>query len=300
MTDARPVAGAEQAGSGLPRLGETPWAGSPRRGGDIVRTGQVVGTMASAAEGWRGVMSEAPTLTPHVLVLDDDPSVRQLVCDYLRDNELRATAVASGKEFDAALARETIDLVVLDLRLPGEDGLQIARRLRETSSLPILMLTGRAEEADRVMGLELGADDYLTKPFSTRELLARIRALLRRARAQATVADAIARVRAYRFGSWELNIGLRRLKAADGRSVELTNGEFSLLAAFVSSPQRVLSRDQLLDLSRLHNAEVYDRSIDVQILRLRRKIERDPARPQFIKTERGAGYLFDAVVEAVH
>ena len=240
-----------------------------------------------------------PVLMPHVLALDDDPSVRQLVSDYLAENELRVTAVASGAEFEQVLLRETIDLVVLDLRLQGEDGLQIARRLRESSSVPILMLTGRAEEADRVMGLELGADDYLTKPFSPRELLARIRALLRRARAQATVADAISRVRAYRFGGWELNIGLRRLKSAQGRVVELTNGEFSLLAAFVSSPQRVLSRDQLLDLSRLHNAEVYDRSIDVQILRLRRKIEVDPAQPQFIKTERGVGYFFAANVDVV-
>ena len=240
-----------------------------------------------------------PVLTPHVLALDDDPSVRQLVHDYLAENELRITVVASGAEFDQVMARETIDLVVLDVRLQGEDGLQIARRLRETSTIPILMLTGRAEEADRVMGLELGADDYLTKPFSPRELLARIRALLRRARAQATVADAIAKVRAYRFGGWELNIGLRRLKSAQGRVVELTNGEFSLLAAFVSSPQRVLTRDQLLDLSRLHNAEVYDRSIDVQILRLRRKIEVDPTQPQFIKTERGAGYVFAASVELV-
>jgi DNA-binding response OmpR family regulator len=241
----------------------------------------------------------APVLAPHVLALDDDPAVRQLVHDYLVENELRVTAVASGAELHAVMSRETIDLVVLDLRLQGEDGMQIARRLREASSIPILMLTGRADEADRVMGLELGADDYLTKPFSPRELLARIRALLRRARAQATVADAIARVRAYRFGGWELNIGLRRLKSAQGRTVELTNGEFSLLAAFVSAPQRVLTRDQLLDLSRLHNAEVYDRSIDVQILRLRRKIEADPALPQFIKTERGVGYFFDANVEAV-
>jgi two-component system OmpR family response regulator len=239
------------------------------------------------------------SLAPHVLALDDDPSVRQLVRDYLIENELRVTAVASGAEFMAVMGSETIDLVVLDLRLQGEDGMQIARRLRETSTVPILMLTGRADEADRVMGLELGADDYLTKPFSPRELLARIRALLRRSRAQATVADAIARVRAYRFGGWELNIGLRRLKSAQGRTVELTNGEFSLLAAFVSAPQRVLSRDQLLDLSRLHNAEVYDRSIDVQILRLRRKIEADPAQPQFIKTERGAGYFFDATVDVV-
>ena len=239
-------------------------------------------------------MQDAALLTPHVLAVDDDPSIRQLVCDYLGENELRVTAVASGKELDDVMARETVDLLVLDLRLPGEDGMQIARRMREASAIPILMLTGRADEADRVMGLELGADDYLTKPFSPRELLARIRALLRRARAQATVADAIAQVRAYRFGAWELVVGLRKLKSAEGRTVALTNGEFSLLAAFVSSPQRILSRDQLLELSRLHNAEVYDRSIDVQILRLRRKIEIDPAHPQFIKTERGAGYLFDA------
>ena len=244
-------------------------------------------------------MQSAPVLTPHVLALDDDPAIRQLVCDYLSENDLRVTAVANGKEFDAVLARETIDLVVLDLRLQGEDGMQIARRLREASAIPILMLTGRVDEADRVMGLELGADDYLTKPFSPRELLARIRALLRRARAQATVAEAIAQVRAYRFGGWQLNIGLRKLKSAPGRAVDLTNGEFSLLAAFVSSPQRILSREQLLDLSRLHNAEVYDRSIDVQILRLRRKIEDDPANPRFIKTERGAGYLFDAAVDPV-
>lgn len=238
-------------------------------------------------------------LLPHVLALDDDPSIRQLVGDYLGENELRVTTVASGKELDAVMASETIDLVVLDLRLQGEDGLQVARRLREASAIPILMLTGRAEEADRVMGLELGADDYLTKPFSPRELLARIRALLRRARLQATVADAISQVRAYRFGGWELNVGLRKLKAADGRAVELTNGEFSLLAAFVSAPQRILSREQLLDLSRLHNAEVYDRSIDVQILRLRRKIEADPAQPRYVKTERGMGYLFDSTVEVV-
>ena len=151
---------------------------------------------------------------PHVVALDDDPAVRELLTEYLSENDLRVTALASGRELDATLARDPIDLLVLDLKLAGEDGMQIARRLRDsTSSLPILMLTGRSEEADRVMGLELGADDYLTKPFSPRELLARVRALLRRAGAQATVADAIARVRCYRFGNWELNIGLRRLKA---------------------------------------------------------------------------------------
>jgi len=239
------------------------------------------------------------TALPHVLAVDDDPQIRSLLVDYLGDNEIRVTAVASGRELDDAMARDTVDLVVLDVRLGGEDGMQIARRLRERSAIPILMLTGRVEEADRVMGLELGADDYLTKPFSTRELLARIRALLRRAQAQVSVADAMARVRAYRFAGWELNVGLRRLKNPGGAAVELTNGEFSLLAAFLASPQRTLSRDQLLDLSRLHNAEVYDRSIDVQILRLRRKIEADPSQPRFIVTQRGAGYVFDAAVETV-
>jgi len=244
-------------------------------------------------------MTGAPSPAPHVLALDDDPAIRSLVADYLGQNEVRVTAVSTGKELAEVMARETIDLIVLDVRLQGEDGMQIARKLRESSGIPILMLTGRAEEADRVMGLELGADDYLTKPFSPRELLARIRALLRRANAQASVADALAKVRAYRFGGWELNVGLRKLKSPDGKQVEITNNEFSLLAAFLSAPQRILSRDQLLDLSRLHNAEVYDRSIDVQILRLRRKIEADPAHPKFIVTERGAGYVFSAAVEIV-
>ena len=248
-------------------------------------------------------MLEAMTTTaapcPHVLAVDDDPAIRALLADYLGANELRVTGAANSRELAAVLARETVDLIVLDVRLQGEDGMQIARRLREESSIPILMLTGRAEEADRVMGLELGADDYLTKPFSTRELLARIRALLRRAQAQASVAEAIAKVRAYRFGGWELNVGLRRLRSPAGEAVELTNGEFSLLVAFLSAPERTLSRDQLLELSRLHNAEVYDRSIDVQILRLRRKIEADPAKPTFIVTQRGAGYVFASKVDVI-
>jgi DNA-binding response OmpR family regulator len=235
----------------------------------------------------------------HVIALDDDPAVREMVAEYLGQNEIRVTAVASGAELAAAMARDVADLVILDLRLRGEDGMNIARKLREQSAIPILMLTGRAEEADRVMGLELGADDYLTKPFSPRELLARIRALLRRAQAQATVADAVAKVRAYRFSGWELNVGLRKLKSPKGEAVELTNGEFRILTAFLSAPQRILSRDQLLELSRVHNAEVYDRAIDIQILRLRRKIEADPAQPKFIKTERGAGYVFSVPVDVV-
>lgn len=236
---------------------------------------------------------------PHVLAVDDDPAIRGLLVDYLGAHELRVTAVATRRELDDVLARETVDVLVLDVRLQGEDGMQIARRLRERSNLPILMLTGRTEEADRVMGLELGADDYLTKPFSSRELLARLRALIRRAQAQASVADTLAQVRAFRFAGWELNVGLRRLRRADGTPVELTNGEFSLLAAFLAAPRRTLSRDQLLELSRLHNAEVYDRSIDVQILRLRRKIEADPSRPRLIVTQRGAGYVLDCSVEPV-
>ena len=246
-----------------------------------------------------GRMQAVTPMPPHVVAVDDDTAVCALVSDYLTQNELRVSTAASGKELAALIARETVDLIVLDVRLPGEDGMQIARKLRAESTIPILMLTARAEEADRVMGLELGADDYLTKPFAPRELLARVRALLRRAKATHTVADQISRIRAYRFGGWELNIGLRRLKSADGAWVELTNGEFSLLTAFLSAPQQILTRDQLLNLSRLHNAEVYDRSIDVQILRLRRKIESDASHPQYIKTERGAGYVFLVAVDVV-
>jgi two-component system, OmpR family, response regulator len=239
------------------------------------------------------------TATTHVLAVDDDPSVRQMIADYLTDNDVRVTAIASGREIADVMARETIDLVILDLRLPGEDGMQIARKLREESDLPIIMLTGRKDEADRVMGLELGADDYLTKPFSPRELLARIRALLRRSRAHETVADGLARVRAYRFAGWELSVRLRRLTTPEGETLALTNSEFNLLVAFLAAPQRVLSRDQLLDLSRLHNDEVYDRSIDVQVGRLRKKLELDAAQTPLIRTERGAGYVFTAIVETV-
>lgn len=235
----------------------------------------------------------------HVLVVDDDPAICALVSEYLTQNELRVTAVSTGKEMQDALAGEAIDLVVLDLKLRGEDGLQLARRLRESSKIPIIMVTGRLEEADRIMGLELGADDYVTKPFSPRELLARIRAVMRRYQAVEPLPGRDEGLRAYRFGGWELNVRLHRLTSPTGERIPLTNGEFSLLAAFLGSPQRVLSRDQLLDLSRLHGTEVYDRSIDVQILRLRRKLEVDPANPQLIRTERGAGYVFCAPVSAV-
>jgi two-component system, OmpR family, response regulator len=238
-------------------------------------------------------------LSAHILAVDDDPSVRKMISDYLTDNELRVTALASGREIADIMARETIDLVVLDLRLPGEDGMEIARKLRQESHIPIIMLTGRKDEADRVMGLELGADDYLTKPFSPRELLARIRALLRRARAQQTVADGLQKLRAYRFAGFELNVRLRRLAAPGGANIPLTNSEFNLLAAFLAAPQRVLTRDQILGLSRLHNDEVYDRSVDVQVGRLRRKLQRGKDSPELIRTERGAGYVFTAPVDVV-
>lgn len=235
----------------------------------------------------------------HVLAVDDDPSVRDLIATYLGDYDMRVTAVPDEQGMSKVLAREAVDLVLLDLRLKGEDGMDIARRLRAESKLPIIILTGRQDDADRVMGLELGADDYLTKPFSPRVLLARIRALLRRTRMHETLADTVANIRAYRFAGWELNLRLRRLTAPDGRAVPLRNGEFNLLIAFLSAPQRVLAREQLLDLSRLHNAEVYDRSVDVQVGRLRRKMEADPRAPTLIVTERGAGYVFKAVVDVV-
>jgi two-component system, OmpR family, response regulator len=235
----------------------------------------------------------------HVLAVDDDPSVRQMIADYLGDNDIRVSTLPSGRGVDDAIERENVDLLILDLKLPDEDGMQILSRLRARWDLPVIMLTGRKEEADRVMGLELGADDYLTKPFSPRELLARIRALLRRSRARETVAEGLAKVRAYRFAAWELNVRLRRLTSPRGESIAITNSEFNLLVAFLSAPQRVLSREKLLDLSRLHNDEVYDRSIDVQVGRLRRKLEPEGTQVQVIRTERGAGYLFAAAVEVI-
>jgi DNA-binding response OmpR family regulator len=237
---------------------------------------------------------------PHVLVVDDDPDIRAVLEDYLSKYDMRVTALASGREMLEVFETEAIDLVLLDIRMPGENGIELAQTLRERASVPIVLLTGNAEEADRVMGLELGADDYVTKPFSPRELLARIRAVLRRYQAPSDAPARDDKRRAYRFAGWELNLRTRVLSAPDGRKLELSNSEFSLLAAFCSSAQRVLSRDQLMSMSRLHNAEVYDRTVDVQIVRLRRKVEADPARPQLIVTERGAGYIFVPPVETLY
>jgi two-component system, OmpR family, response regulator len=236
---------------------------------------------------------------PHILVIDDDPSIRDLVVEYLGSHDMRVSAVASGREMFALMDTESIDLVLLDLKLPGEDGMELARSLRERATVPIVLLTGRNEEADRVMGLELGADDYVTKPFSPRELLARLRAVLRRYQVQATLPERDNTRRAFRFSGWELNLRTRRLVSPRGDSVELSNGEFSLLGALCRAPQRVLTRDQLLSMSRLHEAEVYDRTIDVQIRRLRLKVEADPAEPTLIVTERGAGYRLASDVETL-
>ena len=243
-------------------------------------------------------MSEA--VQAHILVVDDDPDIRELLEDYLTENALRVSVVASGKEMSQVLTDEAIDLVILDLRLAGEDGMAIVRTLRDSSAIPIVMLTGVRDEADRVMGLELGADDYLTKPFSPRELLARIRTVLRRTKGSAVTQARERQVRAYRFADFELNLRTRRLKQLDGRVIDLTNGEFNLLAALLGAPQRILTRDQLLEASRVYDNEVYDRSIDVQVARLRRKIEADPSRPEFVVTERGVGYTFNCAVEILY
>src|SRR5712664_3899925 len=235
----------------------------------------------------------------HVLAIDDDPVLREAIADYLGQHEFRVTAVPDGRAMQEVIARQVVDLVVLDLKLQTEDGMALARRLRDESAIPIIMLTGRREEADRVMGLELGADDYLTKPFSPRELLARIRAVLRRRRPEVQQGRPEG-VRAYRFDGWELNLNTRRLKSRDGKTVPLSNGEFGLLVVLLGAPNRVLTRDQLLDMSRLHSDDIYNPSVNTQILRLRRKLETDPAKPRYICTERGAGYVFSVRVEIIY
>ena len=236
---------------------------------------------------------------PHVLIVDDDETVRHLVDQYLVQNDFRVSGASRGAELLGVLGGQVVDLVLLDLRLAGEDGMQLLRQLRAHSQIPVIILTGRTEEADRVMGLELGADDYLTKPFSPRELLARIRTVLRRTHAGQEVHGAPV-CRAYRIPGWELNLRTRRLTAEDGTQVALSNGEFNLLAALLVSANRVVTRDQLIEMSRRYDNEVYDRAVDVQILRLRRKLERNPAEPQIIVTERGAGYRIAVPVEAVY
>jgi two-component system OmpR family response regulator len=233
-------------------------------------------------------------VSQRILVVEDDPSTRDLISQYLAENHFEVECAATGALAEASLRGQTVDLVLLDLNLPDQDGLMLARKLTGEHSIPVVILTGRSDEMDRVLGLELGADDYVTKPFSPRELLARVRAVLRRAKSRPSPRTQPLRV--YRFAGFELRMGTRKLITPQGEQLDLTGGEFSLLAAFVKAPQQILSRDQLLEASRLYD-DVYDRSIDVQILRLRRKIEEDPSQPRLIKTERGAGYYLDCNVE---
>jgi two-component system OmpR family response regulator len=247
-----------------------------------------------------GVAVMQETMSSHILVIDDDSQIRALLQEYLTENGMRVSIASSGGEMLQILKEEAIDLIVLDLRLGREDGMAIARTLRDQSAIPIVMLTGVRDEADRVMGLELGADDYLTKPFSPRELLARIRTVLRRTKSSASAQSRQREIRAYRFGEFELNLRTRRLKRINGGDIVLTNGEFNLLSALLAAPERILTRDQLLEASRVFDNEVYDRAIDIQVLRLRRKIEKDPTQPRFIITERGAGYIFTSAVDIIY
>jgi len=238
-------------------------------------------------------------MTSHVLVVDDDLDVCSQLSEYLGENDFRVTAVNSAKQMLETLGREAIDLLLLEPRLRGEDGIQLTRAARKSSSTPIVVLSRHHEVADRVIGLELGADDYLPKPFSLRELLARIRAVMRRCKTELVAPARDSTLRAYRFDGWELNVPLARLLRPDGDCVDISRSEFNLLRAFLASPQRIFSRQQLLDLTHMDSLDVSDRSIDVLVQRLRRRFETDPAQPNFIVTERGAGYRFDASVSVV-
>ncbi|NJO67592.1 MAG: response regulator [Rhodospirillales bacterium] len=238
---------------------------------------------------------------PHILIVDDDQDIRDLLGRFLTKHGYRVSQAMNGREMQKALDDRAIDLIVLDVMMPGDDGLALCRRLRAGSSIPIIMLTAMGEEIDRIVGLEMGADDYMAKPFNPRELLARIKAVLRRVASLTAVAgaaeDGQETGRMLGFEGWTMQIDRRTLTSPTGVLVPLSTGEFDLLHAFANHPQRVLSRDQLLDLARGRDAQPFDRSIDVQVSRLRRKIETDPGEPTLIKTVRGGGYLFTPSVE---
>jgi DNA-binding response OmpR family regulator len=234
-----------------------------------------------------------------ILVVDDDPSLRQVIANYLEEHDMRVTSAGYAQEVERHFAAAEPGLVVLDLRLGQEDGLDVLRRIRARSDVPVIITTGhRRDEIDRVVGLELGADDYLTKPFGMRELLARVRAVLRRNELGRLASQRDARRGCLRFGGWELDRNTRRLTDPKGDPVPLTKGEYALLTAFLDAPHRPLSREHLLHATRVHE-DVFDRSIDVQVLRLRRKLETDPSMPRIILTERGLGYVFTLTVEAI-
>lgn len=229
---------------------------------------------------------------PRVLIVDDDPDLCDLLSEYLAANGLTVAAAGDGAAMRQAMARQMPDVVVLDLMLPGEDGLSLARELRARSEVGILMLSARGEEMDRVIGLEVGADDYVAKPFSPRELLARVRALLRRTRAATTAATPVAIPERYCFGPFALDIAAHRL-LRDGLEVHITTAEFELLRVFVERPNRVLNRDDIIDLLKGYDRDPFDRTVDIRVTRLRRRIEANPSHPTYIRTVRGEGYLFN-------
>ena len=234
--------------------------------------------------------------TDHILIVDDDAEIRALLTRYLEKNGLRATAVGDGRAMWLALERATVDLIVLDLMLPGDDGLTLCRTLRTKSDTPVIMLTARGDEADRIVGLEMGADDYLPKPFSARELLARIKVILRRTRALPPNLKPQDE-QLMRFAGWVLDTSRRQLVSPQGVVTPIGGAEYKLLCVFLEHPNRVLDRDQLLDLSQGREADPLDRSIDVQVSRLRRRLGDDPHSPRLIKTVRGAGYVLAAPVD---
>jgi two-component system OmpR family response regulator len=233
---------------------------------------------------------------PHILIVDDHSEIRELVSHALVKEGFRVSVAAEGRAMRQVRADSRIDLILLDLMLPGEDGLSLCRSLRTQSSVPIIMLTAKGDEVDRVIGLEMGADDYLPKPFGSRELVARIRAVLRRSRESGAAPGSTEQPKHYRFDRWRLDPGRRELVRDDGTVVPLSTGEYDLLVVFVERPQRVLSRDQLLDLARGRTATGLDRSIDTQVSRLRRKLEDDPTNPSIIRTVWGGGYTFTPAV----
>ncbi|RTL65258.1 MAG: response regulator [Hyphomicrobiales bacterium] len=234
---------------------------------------------------------------PHILIADDDQQIRTGLARFLSGQGMRVTQAANGGEVFRTFDVANIDLLILDVMMPGEDGFAICRKLRSRSNVPIVLLTAVAGDSDRIVGLELGADDYVCKPFLPRELLARLKGILRRANSMP--AQHAAREEVYTFNGWRLDVANRLLTTPAGASVDLTTGEFELLQAFVERPQVVLSRDQLLDLARGRALAPFDRSIDVQVMRLRRKVEVDPQLPQVIKTVRNRGYIFTPNVVSI-
>lgn len=228
--------------------------------------------------------------TPHILLVEDDPEIATLVARYLSSNDMRVSRAGDGREMDRVMRDARIDLIILDIMLPGEDGLAICRRLRTSSQVPIIMLTARSDEIDRIVGLELGADDYIGKPFNPRELLARVRAVLRR-REPVQTTERRART-VFSFAGWRLDVVRRKLFDPSGTRIALTGAEFDLLLVLCEHPGRVLSREQIVDLTQGRQTGPFERSVDVLISRLRQKIERNPRDPDFIQTVRSSGYLF--------